>query len=139
MKISARNVLKCKVESLTPGAVNEEVVLKLSNGAKITSIITKSSVSNLNLKLGDEVFAIIKSSSIMFGLGEIKISARNVLKGKIVSIKKGEVNAEVCLDLGDGEIITGIITLNSVKKLDLKVGDEASAIVKSSEVMVGVE
>ena len=51
MKISARNILKCKVESLTPGAVNEEVVLKLSNGAKITSIITKNSVSNLNLKL----------------------------------------------------------------------------------------
>ena len=137
MKISARNLLKCKVESLTPGAVNEEVVLKLSNGSKITSIITKNSVSNL--KLGDEVFAIIKSSSIMFGLGELKISARNVLKGKIVSIKKGEVNAEVCLDLGDGEIITGIITLNSVKKLDLKVGNEASAVIKSSEVMVGVE
>ncbi|MCZ6117340.1 TOBE domain-containing protein [Campylobacter ureolyticus] len=139
MKISARNILKCKVESLTPGAVNEEVVLKLLNGAKITSIITKNSALNLNLKPNDEVFAIIKSSSIMFGLGEIKISARNVLKGKIVSIKKGEVNAEVCLDLGDGEIITGIITLSSVKKLDLKAGDEASAIIKSSEVMVGVE
>lgn len=41
MKISARNMLKCKVENLTPGAVNEEVVLKLSNGTKITSIITK--------------------------------------------------------------------------------------------------
>ena len=139
MKISARNILKCKVESLTPGAVNEEVVLKLPNGAKITSIITKNSALNLNLKQNDEVFAIIKSSSIMFGLGELKISARNVLKGKIVSIKKGEVNVEACLDLGDGEIITGIITLNSVKKLDLKVGDDASAIVKSSEVMVGVE
>ena len=68
----------------------------------------------------------------------MKISARNVLKGTVKSIKKGAVNAEVILQLGKGVEIVSIITLAAVRSLGLKKGAAAYAIVKASSVMVGV-
>lgn len=65
MKISARNVLKGEVKSITHGSVNSEVVVELPGGTEITSIITKNSVEKLGLKEGNEVYAVIKASSVM--------------------------------------------------------------------------
>ncbi len=67
----------------------------------------------------------------------MKLSARNVLKGKVVEVKKGAVTAHVRIDIGKGVIVTAAITLEAVKELDLKVGDKAAAIIKASDVMVG--
>jgi molybdopterin-binding protein len=65
MKISARNMLKGKVKIITEGAVNDEVIIELPNGLEVTSVITKSSVKNLALKKGKEVYAVIKASNVM--------------------------------------------------------------------------
>ncbi|RXA20237.1 transporter [Methanosarcina sp. MSH10X1] len=65
MKISARNVLKGKVKKITHGSVNSEVIIELPGGMEITSIITKSSAENLDLKEGFEVYAVIKATSVM--------------------------------------------------------------------------
>lgn len=68
MKLSARNVLKGKVKSIKQGAVNSEVIVQLPGGLEITSIITKTSVDNLNLKEGKDVYAIVKASNVMLGV-----------------------------------------------------------------------
>jgi molybdopterin-binding protein len=65
MKLSARNMLKGKVKSVTHGAVNSEITVEISGGAKIVSIITKTSAENLGLAPGKEVYAVIKASSVM--------------------------------------------------------------------------
>jgi len=70
MKISARNVLKGTVKKITEGAVNSEVILILPNGLEITSVITKSSVKNLELKEGKEVYAVIKASNVMIAVDD---------------------------------------------------------------------
>ena len=57
MTTSARNVLKGRVGKVTRGAVNSEVAMGLPNGVKIVSEITKSTVKNLGLKKGNEVYA----------------------------------------------------------------------------------
>jgi molybdopterin-binding protein len=67
----------------------------------------------------------------------MKISARNVLAGKIVDIKKGATTSHVQIDV-NGQIITSSITNEAVEELGLKVGGEASAVIKSSDVMVMV-
>ena len=67
MKLSARNVLKGKVKSISTGVVNSEVVIELPGGAEITSIITKTSAENLKLKEGSSVYAIVKASNVMIG------------------------------------------------------------------------
>ena len=69
----------------------------------------------------------------------MKISARNMLKGKVKQIKPGAVNTEVVIDLPEGSEIVSIITKESADKLGLAVGKEAYAIIKASNVMIGVE
>ena len=69
----------------------------------------------------------------------MKISARNTLKGKIIKMTDGAVNAEVTIEVPGGEQIVSIITKSSAEGLKLKVGSEAYAIIKASNVMVGVE
>ena len=66
----------------------------------------------------------------------MKLSARNVLKGKVVDVKRGATTSHVRLDIG-GAVITASITNEAVDDLQLKVGDEAAAIVKASDVMIG--
>ena len=68
MKISARNVLKGKVKSLVPGAVNAEVVIELPGGQQIVSVITKESAESLSLQVGKEVYAIVKASNVMIAV-----------------------------------------------------------------------
>lgn len=68
MKISARNLLKGKVKSLTHGAVNSEIVVELPGGAEIVSIITKSSAETLGLAKGKNVYAVIKASNVMIAI-----------------------------------------------------------------------
>ena len=68
----------------------------------------------------------------------MKISARNRLKGKIVEVIKGATTAHVRIDVG-GSIVTAAITNESVDELGLKVGGEAYAVIKASDVMVGID
>ncbi len=65
----------------------------------------------------------------------MQLSARNQLKGTIKSLKKGPVSTEVVIDIGGVEVVSSITT-GSVESLDLKVGDEAFAVIKASSVMV---
>ena len=69
----------------------------------------------------------------------MKLSARNMLKGKIVKLIKGAVNSEVTLELPGGDQIVSIITNTSVETLQLKEGKEAYAVIKASNVMVAVD
>jgi molybdopterin-binding protein len=68
MRLSARNVLKCKIKQIKTGVVNSEVVLELPNGNELVSIITKESVEKLGLAQGKDAYAIIKASNIMVGV-----------------------------------------------------------------------
>ena len=68
MQISARNVLKGKVKKVTAGAVNSEIIIEVTGGVEMVSIITKSSAERLGLKPGKEVYAIVKASNVMIGI-----------------------------------------------------------------------
>lgn len=69
----------------------------------------------------------------------MKLSARNVLKGKVKRVNVGAVNCEVILELAGGETIVAVITKASVESLALKEGKEAYAVIKASNVMVAVD
>lgn len=69
----------------------------------------------------------------------MKISARNFFKGKVHKIVSGAVNCEVTIELPNGIEITSIITKNSVKRLGLKKGKPAYAVIKASSVLVAVD
>ncbi|MGP7818640.1 TOBE domain-containing protein [Niallia sp. 01092] len=66
----------------------------------------------------------------------MKISARNQLTGKVVAVNEGAVNAKVDVELGEGKIITSIVSLDAVKELELTVGSEVTTLIKASNVLL---
>jgi molybdopterin-binding protein len=67
----------------------------------------------------------------------MKLSARNQIKGRVVDVKKGATTSHVRIDIGNGVVIVSSITNEAVDDLALKPGDEAYAVIKASDVMVG--
>lgn len=141
MKISARNQLKGTISAVKDGAVSGIVIINLGEEA-ITADITMASIKDLGLAEGKDAIAIIKASNVMFAAGSERIagiSARNQLVGTVSTIRKGAVNGHVALELADSNVITGSITNAAIDDLGLEVGAPAVAIVKSTDVIVGVE
>ena len=136
MKLSARNKFIGKVTDVTRGAVNGIVKIELSNGQHITSSITLEAIDDLDITVGKEVTAIIKSTSVLIGRGQLTLSARNKLSGTIIDINRGAVNAIVKVELPSNVVISSSITLEAVDELDLTVGTEVTAVVKASEVLI---
>jgi molybdopterin-binding protein len=69
----------------------------------------------------------------------MKISARNILKGKVVKVVRGAVNSEVTIELPGGTQLVSIITNSSVENLALTEGKQAYAIIKASNVIIGID
>ena len=66
----------------------------------------------------------------------MKLSARNVLKGKVTQVTKGQTTAHVKIEVAGGAIVTASITNEAVDELQLKLGDAAYAVIKASDVMI---
>ena len=69
----------------------------------------------------------------------MKISARNVLKGKVTEVKHGAVNTEVTIQLAGGTEVVSVITKTSAEHLGLARGKEVYAVIKASNVMIAVD
>jgi molybdopterin-binding protein len=69
----------------------------------------------------------------------VKLSARNMLKGRVVRVVRGATTGHVKLDIDGGVIVTASVTMEAVRELRLRKGDRALAIVKASDVIVGQE
>jgi len=140
MKSSARNQFAGPIIEIKEGMVDCEVRIRLDHDLDLTAIITRESVENLGLKIGSEVLAFVKSSSVLLMCdSDTRISARNRYCGKVSHIHEGPVNAEVSITLPGGRhIVTAVITHESVEKLGLKVGSTACAVFKASSVFLAV-
>jgi molybdate transport system regulatory protein len=125
MKISARNTLAGTVSKVTRGAVNAELELTLEGGDKLVAIVTNDSATRLGLAEGKRAYAILKASWLILGKGldASKLSARNVLRGKVTRVQEGAVNDEIVLKLAGGAEMTAIVTRESSHKLGLKAGE----------------
>ncbi len=69
----------------------------------------------------------------------MRLSTRNVIKGKVVDVQEGMVAAKVKVDIGGGNIITSTVTVEAMKELEIKIGDEIKVLIKASSVMLGKE
>ncbi len=140
MKVSARNTFSGTVTAITKGAVNAEVTLSLKGGVPLVAVVTNGAIDNLGLKTGSEAYAIVKASSVIIGtdLHDAKVSARNIFCGTIVKIIEGPVNTEVDVEIGAGNTVSAVITHDSARRLELKVGGHACALFKASSVIIGV-
>ena len=140
MKVSARNVFKGKITALVNGAVNAEVELTTAGGDRIVAIVTEGSVKSLDLAVSKEAIAYVKAPWVMLltGAPTVRFSARNQLVGKVKTLDKGAINSEVGIELAGGTVVYSVITNEAVLELGLKTGSEATALIKASNVVLGV-
>lgn len=140
MKVSARNLFKGTVSKIQPGAVNAQVTVHLGNGDNLVSVITKESVESLKLREGGEVLAVIKAPWVILlqDAEGVRLSARNILAGTVKEVRPGAVNSEVIVTLAGGTEIAAIVTKDAVSELTLQPGSKVSAVVKASDVILGV-
>jgi len=69
----------------------------------------------------------------------MKLSTRNIIKGKAIDVQTGMIMAKVKVDIGGGQTMTALISVEAVKELDVKVGDDINCLVKATSVMLGKE
>ncbi|SIO38165.1 molybdate transport system regulatory protein [Rhodovulum sp. ES.010] len=140
MKTSARNAYRCTVTAVTEGAVSAEVDMELGGGQTLTAVITGRSASEMALAPGVEVFALVKSSFVILAKAdEVGLtSVRNRLTGTVADRTDGPVNSEIVLELGGGKTLAATITRDSAETLNLQPGDAATALVKSSHVILAL-
>lgn len=140
MAISARNVFKGKVTAVHEGPVNAEVEVTTVTGDRIVAMVTDASVKSLGLATGKDAVAIIKAPWVvlMTGKPEYRFSARNQLKGTVAKLARGAINTQVTLTLAGGTSLGAVVTNEAADELGLKVGTEATALFKASNVLLGV-
>jgi molybdate transport system regulatory protein len=139
MRTSARNQYRGKVSTVRKGAVNSDVVLDIGDGVTVSASITNDAVEDLGLKPGRDAVALIKASFVLLTPdADIRVSARNKLRGTVCAIIPGAVNAEVKLKLAGARVLTAVITLDALEELNLAVGTPCTALVKASHVLIAV-
>ena len=139
MKLSARNILKGTVERIEEGAVNGIVHLDV-NKEKISATISMNAIRELGLAKGKEAYAVIKATEVMVSTEKhLKISARNQMCGKVSAIEDGAVNGIVKIDTDCGAVVSATISMNAIHELGLQIGCDATAVIKATTVMIGVD
>ncbi|MBV4458855.1 TOBE domain-containing protein [Pseudomonas sp. COR58] len=140
MKVSARNVFKGQVTLVKEGAVNAEVVLTLAGGEQLVAVVTLESIKSLGIAVGKQAVALVKAPWVMLMTDAegIRLSARNCLQGKVLSVTDGAVNAEVVIELSGGSKVYSIVTRDAVNELGLAAGVSATAVIKASHIILGV-
>jgi molybdate transport system regulatory protein len=141
MKTSARNHFVGAITEVKQGAVNDEVLLRANDGLEIVAVITHGSAVNLGLAAGKPAFALVKASSVivMVDVSSGQVSARNCFAGTVSAVTKGAVNSEVVIAVQGGAQIAAIITNDSAERLGLASGKPATAVIKASSVIIGVD
>ena len=135
MKTSARNELNGTIVEIKIDGVVSEVVVKVSEDVMISANITNDSKENLDLKTGEEVSLLVKSSFVILSKEKLRTTARNNIQASVTDIIKGAVNSEIKLSVGENSLCS-VITNDAAADLDLKKGDTAYAMFKASSVIL---
>jgi len=138
VKLSARNQIKGIITEVEEGAVSAIVTID-AEGTPITATISNAAVKELGLAAGMEAYAVIKATSVLIATDVGKISARNRFAGIVEEVEAGAVQSFVTLRTAVGTSIRATISNSAVQDLGLKAGDAATAVVKATDVMVGID
>jgi molybdate transport system regulatory protein len=129
------------VSAVNKGPVTAQVTIRTAGGAEIVASLTSAAAERLNVAVGQEAIALVKSSEVVLvtDFAGYKLSARNQLAGTIVSLQRGAAVSLVSIALpGDGTV-TSSVTNDAVDALGLAVGQSATATFKAYAVMVAVK
>ena len=137
MRSSARNQFMGTVVAVRSGPVEFEVTLDLDENTQLIAVITRESAERLDIFPGEELYALIKSSSVMLVTDrQLKLSTRNQLWGTISNIFRGPINSEVVISLPGNKTVCAVVTTESVQTMQLQEGQDVCAAFKASAVLL---
>jgi molybdate transport system regulatory protein len=141
LRTSTRNMLRGVVTSIVHGPINAEVGVLVNDRLVLDAIITNRSVDDLCLEPGAPAVVLINSAFVMLvrDVPGLRLSARNQIGGIVSQLWQGQLEAEVVLDIGGGASIAAVVTAESVRDLELAVGEPITACVKASHIILAVE
>lgn len=135
--ISAQNQIKGRITNIQAGEAMSLVTIQAGDQT-IVSAVTNHGVKALALKPNDHVTAVVKSTEAMLikdAGAQFKISARNLFKGEVASIDKGEAMGFVKVMAGSFQL-GAAITRQSLDEMQLAVGTSVTVAIKATEVML---
>ena len=137
-RTSARNLFSGRVVRIKRGGILSEVTLETSDGHRIASVITNTSLKNLGLKKNSPITGLIKAPSVMLvkGGNMPRTSARNVLTGQVKAVRDDGVMAEIIISLQGDIEVCALITAHSAKVLELCAGDKVWTVFDTSAVIL---
>ncbi|MGI5238122.1 TOBE domain-containing protein [Dactylosporangium sp. CA-139066] len=139
MPLSIRNRLAGEVVAVETGEVMSTVRVRLSGELEVTAAITLDAVRDLGLAPGSVVVALVKSTEVALGTGEVpRMSIRNRLPGRVTDVEHGAVMTTVRVAIDSGDTLTAAITKDAADDLGLAAGAEVTALVKSTEVSIAL-
>jgi len=139
LRASARNQFACIISQLSPEEVDCEVRLRLDAEIELIANVTRESARQLALEPGTEVIALVKASSVMvLTQAQARTSASNHIWGEISRIHEGPINTEVVIRRAAGKNVAAVITADSARHLQLRVGQRACAVFNASSVILNV-
>ena len=141
MKTSSRNTFTGKIVNIIFGGLYDEVEIELASGEKICGQLSHSSLERLGLAVGAEAMAMVKATEILIvnDNDDYEVCCRNQYSGKVTKLTRGFVQGEVLLETPAGLQINASITLEGANRLRLERGCLATAMFKSSNVMIAVK
>ena len=129
------NILKGHIEKLTISGSLTLIGIQVKN-VGMSAIVIDTPETAPYLKIGNPITAVFKETEVIIGKGNTyEISLRNKFEGTIAIIESGELLSKLTINTLVGKI-SSIITTNAVNQLNLKVGTEVTAMIKTNEIMI---
>ncbi|WP_033916454.1 TOBE domain-containing protein [Campylobacter sputorum] len=139
MQIGARNQIQAKITDIKTGSINSLITGKTSCNKIFKATVTAESEKNLDLKIEKEAYFIFKAINVILSKdNSLKFSAANQIIGKVKDIELGSVMSKIIID-SNGLEISSVITKKSTQSLNLKQGDTVTAMIKATNIVVGVK
>jgi molybdate transport system regulatory protein len=139
MRLSIRNCFHATVESVAAGQAMTTVHARVTTGQLITAAITSEAATDLQLMSGMPVLILIKATEIGVARDSVgRLSVRNQLPGVVVGLYHGEVMSTIKIEIAAEHVLTAAITKESAQELELGVGVPVTALIKATDVAVGV-
>ncbi|MFC3609201.1 TOBE domain-containing protein [Stutzerimonas tarimensis] len=132
-----RNHFRGRVTGITREGALASVTLDIGSRIQLLATLSEESLEEFRVDVGTAVLALIHPDAVMLTPDcDVRISARNRLKGKVLDVALGPVNSEIKLRLSPSRTLTALVTNASANELALSAGQECTALFKASQVML---
>jgi len=136
LSTSARNQLLCRIIHISYDNIYAKITMKLNDSQQLSSIITATSMSNLNLNIGDDIYAIVKSNDVKISKETPQnLKKCNIVKGIVTKIQSNETHSELSMQVDQKKELVSLLSHDEIKEIEI--GDSIYALIDYNKIIIG--